>query len=76
MLPHIHHVHKEGGGGEATFGQCPKDRRFFSDVFPKRRSRRRKRRRKRKKSRKKEKKGEGKEGEYEVEKGKEGGEKG
>ena len=22
-------VQNEGGGGEATFGQCPKERRFF-----------------------------------------------
>ena len=24
-----------GGGFEATFGQCPNERRFFSDVLPK-----------------------------------------
>ena len=29
-----HNVQKKGGGVEATFGQCPKDTRFFSDVFP------------------------------------------
>ena len=24
-----------GGGVKTTFGQCPKERRFFSDAFPK-----------------------------------------